>query len=41
MNIFCLGRLEIDVDELLDRQRQQADNGECLLVLKGFTMIDT
>jgi len=32
----CLGRFDIDMEELLARQRQQADNGECLLFVKGF-----
>jgi hypothetical protein len=31
----CLGRLEIDVRDLLNRQRQQAEAGECLLFIDG------
>jgi hypothetical protein len=37
----CLGRFDIDVEELLERQRQQANDGEYLLLLIGFTKIDT
>jgi hypothetical protein len=32
----CLGRLEIDVDELLERQCHRADDGECLFLVKRF-----
>jgi hypothetical protein len=36
MSDKCIGKLEIDVDELLECQRQQADDGECLLFVKRF-----
>jgi hypothetical protein len=32
----CLGRLGINLDKLLECQRQQADDGECILIVKGF-----
>jgi hypothetical protein len=32
----CLGKLEIDVEELLECQHQQGDDGECLHFVKGF-----
>jgi hypothetical protein len=33
----CLGRFDIDMEELLQRQCQQADDSECLrLLFNGF-----
>src|ERR1700733_181281 len=37
----CLGRCEIDVEDLLGRQIQQTDGGECLLLFDRLCYNDT
>jgi hypothetical protein len=36
----CIGRIEIDMRTLLERQHQSSENGECL-VLMSFTASET